>query len=92
MKNPKQGDTVATPQRVGVREFRGNMTVYLRQVRQGASFLVMSRDEVVAEIHPPTLVSKPRRQPGALRGKIRMAQDFDTLPHDVLDAMEDGVA
>lgn len=79
---------VASPQRVGVREFRGNLTGYLRQARQGASFLVMSRDQVVAEIRPPPATERPRRQPGALRGKIRMAPDFDTLPPDVLAAME----
>ncbi|MEA2729905.1 MAG: hypothetical protein QOF70_4380, partial [Acetobacteraceae bacterium] len=45
-------------------------------------------DEVVAEIHPPSVASRPRRQPGALRGKIRMASDFDSLPADVLAAME----
>jgi hypothetical protein len=31
---------------------------------------------------------RPARQPGALRGQIRLAADFDTLPDDVLDAME----
>lgn len=76
------------PRRVGVREFRGNMTGFLRQARHGASFLVTSHDEVLAEIHPPSQPARPRRQPGALRGRIRMAPDFDTLPPDVLAAME----
>jgi len=81
-------DAPAPPQRVGVREFRGNLTGYLRQVRQGASFLVMSHDQVLAELRPPPQAERPRRQPGALRGRIRMAPDFDTLPPDVLAAME----
>lgn len=76
------------PLRVGVREFRGNMTGFLRQARQGASFLITSHDEVVAELHPPSMATRPRRQPGALRGKISMAPDFDTLPSDILAAME----
>jgi antitoxin (DNA-binding transcriptional repressor) of toxin-antitoxin stability system len=76
------------PQRVGVREFRGNLTGFLRQARQGRSFLVMSRDQVLAEVGPPRPEVRPRRQPGALRGKIRMAPDFDALPSDVLAAME----
>jgi len=29
------------------------------------------------------------RKPGALRGKIKVAEDFDSLPADVLAAMED---
>jgi hypothetical protein len=48
----------------------------------------MSRNEVVAEIRPPSKWLSPRRQSGALKGKIRMMDDFDALPSDVLDAME----
>lgn len=77
-------------QRLGVREFRGNMTAYLRQARHGTSFLLTSHDEVLAELHPPSLATRPQRRPGTLRGKIRMEPDFDTLPPDVLAAMEHG--
>ena len=76
------------PHQVGVREFRGNMTGYLRQAQQGASFLITSHGEVVAELRPPAAAERARRVPGALRGKIRMAPDFDVLPDDVLAAME----
>jgi antitoxin (DNA-binding transcriptional repressor) of toxin-antitoxin stability system len=76
------------PRRVGVREFRGNLTGFLREVRQGRSFLITSHDQVLAELRPPAPASRPRRRPGALRGRIRMAADFDTLPPDVLAAME----
>lgn len=74
--------------RVGVRELRTNLSSLLRQARHGASFLVMSRNEVVAEIHPPATTDKVRRKPGALKGKIRIAEDFDVLPADILDLME----
>lgn len=76
------------PRRIGVREFRGNMTGFLNQVRQGSSFLITSHDEVVAELHPPSRPERARRLPGALRGQIWMAPDFDTWPDDILDAME----
>ena len=75
-------------ERVGVRDLRGNLTGYLRQVRLGRSFLVTFRDQVLAELRPPPPAERPRRKPGALRGRIRMAPDFDTLPLDVLAAME----
>ena len=76
------------PTRVGVREFRENLTDYLRQARQGASFLITSHDQVVAELCPPPQSQLSPRQPGILRGRIRMAADFYTLPPDVLGAME----
>ncbi len=83
-----QDQKTPQPRRVGVREFRGNLTGFLREVRQGRSFLITSHDQVLAELRPPAPAIRPRRRPGALRGRIRMAADFDTLPPDVLAAME----
>ena len=76
------------PRRVGVREFRSDLAGFLRQARHGTSFLITSRDQVLAELRPPPGAERPRRRPGALRGKIRIAPDFDVLPPDVLAAME----
>ncbi|WP_029335699.1 type II toxin-antitoxin system Phd/YefM family antitoxin [Komagataeibacter europaeus] len=81
-------DNAASPQKIGVREFRGNLTAYLRQVRQGSTILVTSHDEVVAELRPPAPSYRRRRQPGALRGRIRMSEDFDETPPDILESME----
>ena len=76
------------PRQVGVREFRGSMSGFLRQVGHGASFLITLHGKVIAEIRPPTTPERSRRQPGALRGKIKVGPDFDTLPADILAAME----
>jgi prevent-host-death family protein len=40
---------VSRERRVGVRELRDNLTRYLREVRHGASVLVTSHDEVIAQ-------------------------------------------
>jgi antitoxin (DNA-binding transcriptional repressor) of toxin-antitoxin stability system len=87
MAEPEQSDP-KLPRQVGVREFRGNMTGFLRQARHGASFLITSHGEVIAEIRPPATPERSRRQPGALRGKIKISPDFDTFPADILAAME----
>ena len=73
---------------VGVRELRANLSALLRRVRQGATITVVSRNEVVAEVRPPAKPALERRRPGALKGTIWLAPDFDELPPDVLDAME----
>jgi antitoxin (DNA-binding transcriptional repressor) of toxin-antitoxin stability system len=88
MARKKQDDKVPQQQRIGVREFRGNLSGFLRQARQGGSFLIMSHDQVLAEVRPPPQSERPRRRPGSLRGSIRMAPDFDVLPPGVLAAME----
>lgn len=76
------------PQRVGVRELRGNLTAYLCQVRQGASFLVTCHDQVLAELRPPSSADRPPRRAGALRGRVRLAPDFDLLSPDLRAAMQ----
>ena len=76
------------PTRVGIRELRNNLSGLLRQARRGTTFLVMSRNEVVAQIQPPPLGDRPPRVPGRLNGQIRMADDFDELPDDILAAIE----
>lgn len=82
------GEEGGTVRRIGLREFRANMSGFLRQAHAGSTFLVTSRDEVLAELRPPSRSARPRRQPGALRGQIRMADDSDVLPPDVIAAME----
>ncbi|WP_426030628.1 hypothetical protein [Caulobacter sp. DWP3-1-3b2] len=77
---------VATP--VGVRALRENLSAYLQRARQGASFVVMSRGEALAELRAPSVAIKTPRQPGRLKGRIVMAEDFDVWPDDLLDAME----
>jgi antitoxin (DNA-binding transcriptional repressor) of toxin-antitoxin stability system len=73
---------------VGVRALRENLSDYLRQAQQGASFVVMSRGEAVAELRAPArALDRPRRL-NTLKGQIVMADDFDQLPDDVLDAIE----
>lgn len=76
--------------RVGVRELRANLSALLRRARLGTTVIVMSRDEAVAEIHPPAGKARPQRRLGTLKGRIRMAPDFDALPPDMLDAIENG--
>lgn len=90
---PRHASTPAadinSPPRVGVREFRGNLTSFLKQVEEGQRFVLTSHHKVVAEIGPPSS-DVVIRKPGALRGKIKVADDFDSLPEDVLKSVEDG--
>ena len=74
--------------RVGVRELRSKLTHYLRLAGQGAPVLITLHDTVIAELRPPRPEVRPPRQPGALQGKIWMADDFDEWPPGFLDAME----
>lgn len=61
--------------RIGVREFRAHLADYLRQAREGRSFVVISRGEVIASVGPPT--PRAQRKAGALAGRLNKAIDFD---------------
>ena len=74
--------------RVGIRDLRSNLSNYLRRAHDGQVIQVTSRDEVVAELHPAFPAQDARRKPGTLKGKIRMAPDFDTLPEELIEAFE----
>ncbi|HAX44945.1 MAG TPA: hypothetical protein DCY80_20590 [Solibacterales bacterium] len=43
-----------------------------------------------SEVALDSLSSAPRRQPGALAGRIRIAPDFDQLPVDIAAAFGSG--
>lgn len=72
-----------------MRHFRNAMSGFLRRAHNGEVIILTSRDEQVAEIHPPTIVGAvARRKPGTLKGRIKMSADFDRLPEELIDAFE----
>jgi len=75
--------------RVGIRTLRSNLSGYIKRAHNGQFIEVTSRDEVVAELRPPVnIFNEVRRKPGTLKGRIRLAPDFDKLPADLIDAFE----
>ena len=72
---------------VSVAELRANLSRYLRKAQDGASFVVMSRGKRVAKFGPDDEPAElPPRVFGQMKGQIWMAEDFNTLPDDILDA------
>ncbi len=86
---PQQIENSLKPRRVGIREFRGNLNAFLKDVEAGQTLVLTSHHKVVAEIRPPSQ-RLAQRKPGALRGKIKMTSDFDVMPEADLNAMETG--
>jgi prevent-host-death family protein len=75
--------------KVGIRNFRSNMSGFLRRAHNGEVIVLTSHDKEVAEIHPAApWTEKTRRKPGVLKGRIKIAPDFDSLPDDMLAAFE----
>lgn len=74
---------------IGIRELRQGLSDYLRRASQGTSIIVTSRNKVIAQIGPPPpAATLPRRGLGAMKGKIRIADDFDRWPDDIQAGFE----
>ena len=76
---PDTAENAPSPRRIGIREFRGNLNAVLKDVQAGQAFVLTSHNKAVAEVRPAQQVAFERR-PGALRGRVKLAEDFVTWP------------
>jgi prevent-host-death family protein len=77
---------------VNVRALRDHLSDYLHRAEQGESFVVVSRDRPVAQLGPAPEqppVEGRRSLFGLLKDQIWIADDFDEMPAETLDAMLD---
>ena len=75
-------------QKIGVRELRGRLSEVLRKAHAGEAFVVMSRGKPIVELKGIAPPPSAFRKPGALAGKVWIADDFDDLPDVMLDEIE----
>jgi prevent-host-death family protein len=73
---------------VNVHEAKTHLSNLLSQVAMGQHFIIAKSGQPVARLIPLD-EPKPLRRPGCLKGRIRVARDFDApLPADLLDEFE----
>ncbi len=77
--------------RISVRDLREHMSDHIRHVSSGGSVLVTSRGRAVARLVPVDPAQPIERPFGFMKGRIRMAPDFDETPADILDAIDKDV-
>lgn len=101
MDHPEHDKPSAATRRVEMADFRDDVAGYLRQVREGASFVITADGAVMAELRPsaeaePTTATpeptseSPRCLIGSMRGEIWMADDWDTWPEGFIEEMTEG--
>lgn len=106
MDHPEHDKPSAATRGVEMADFRDDVAGYLRQARQGASFLITWDSEAVAELRPPSPEAKAKPEPtaatpepapepsrrlvGSMRGKIWMADDWNTWPEGFIEEMTEG--
>ena len=72
---------------VDVEEAKTHLSRLLERVEAGEHIMVSRNGRPVARLIPYTPDRKPRR-PGALQGRIHMADDFDQTTEQVIQAFE----
>ena len=73
---------------VNTHEAKTNLSRLIDEVQKGAEVVIARANRPVARLVPIREKPSPRR-PGYLKGKVRVAADFDApLPPDVLHAFE----
>ncbi len=68
-----------------VSEAKAQLSNLLDRVLAGEEVIIGRAGKPVAVLLPYD-ATRRRRSPGALRGRIRIAEDFDDLPEDIADA------
>ena len=73
---------------VNIHEAKTHLSRLVEQVSKGQEILIAKSGKPIAKL-TGIKTEKPKRQPGFLKGKIKIAEDFDApLSEDLLDAFE----
>lgn len=72
---------------VNVHEAKTHLSRLLQRAAEGEEIIIARAGVPVARLVPFSALRSPR-QPGALKGQIWMADDFDDLPDELLRAFE----
>jgi len=69
-----------------VSEAKASLSELIEKASEGEEIIICRAGRPVAVLRAYRKTERPR-EPGALRGKIRIAPDFDELPADIAEAL-----
>jgi prevent-host-death family protein len=72
---------------VNMHEAKTTLSRLVERARAGEEIIIGKAGEPLVKLVPVKRRTKPR-VPGKWRGKVWIAEDFDELPSDILDAFE----
>ena len=72
---------------MNIQEAKTHLSRLLEETMAGEEIVIAKAGKPVARLMPYVNANEPRKF-GAWAGKVRIADDFDELPEDVLDLFE----
>ena len=73
---------------MNVHEAKTNFSRLLVEVQAGREIVITRAGRPVAKLVPYDGAGESRRTPGGWEGRVQVAEDFDELPADLLEAFE----
>jgi prevent-host-death family protein len=70
-----------------IHEAKTHFSKLIERAAAGEEIVIGKAGKPVARLVPYKELP-PQRKPGSMRGKIRIARDFDDLPADILEAFK----
>ncbi len=74
---------------IKITEAKDQLSELVERAAHGEEIIISKAGNAMAVLAPYSAATGERR-PGRLRGKIRIADDFDALPEDIADAFGAG--
>ena len=69
-----------------ISEAKSSLSSLIAQVEKGHKVIIGKAGKPVAMLVPYRAVTTPRKLGGTLSGKVKMADDFDTMPPELAEA------
>lgn len=74
---------------MNIHEAKTNFSRLIVEVQSGKEVVITRAGRPVAKLVPYDGQDEPPRTPGGWEGRVRMAEDFDEMPADLLRAFEE---
>ncbi len=71
---------------INILEAKSSLSSLIAQVEKGHKVIISKAGKPVAMLVPYRVDTTPRKLDGTWSGKVKMAQDFDTLPPELAEA------
>jgi prevent-host-death family protein len=81
-----RGQMHAPDTTVDVRDARARLSELVNRAHRGETIGITRRGEEIARLVPGRAVNQ--RRPGRMKGRIRIAPDFDATPPEVTESIE----